>query len=376
MLIRKAKKYRVKVRPQQEEIFARFAGCQRFLWNHFLALQKSRLDQDLRCLSYADMCKELTVLKGVEETTFLAEVHSQTLQQTLKDIDRALKDAFAKKKKFPRFKKKGRNDSFRYPQGVKLKDGRIFFPKIGWFCFFCSGSNDGIVKNATVSRRGKSWFVSIQVEKEVPEPVHPSQSKVGIDMGCVRFATLSSGKYFEPANHFSRLEHKLAIAQRRLSRKVKFSNNWRKQKKQVQEVHRKIADARADYLHKVSTTISKSHAMIVMEELKVATMSRSKSGKTRLNKKILDQGWYEFRRQLEYKQLWRGGTVVLVDPCNTSRTCPLCKHISKDNRKSQAHFKCVSCGFSGNADFVAACNILMAVGHTVSACGDTKLVAV
>ena len=376
MLIRKARKYRIKVRQRQEELFCRTSGCQRFVWNHFLAIQKSRLDEGFLCLSFADMCKELTTLKQLDETSFLKEVHSQTLQQTLKDLDRALKDAFARKKKFPRFKKRGQNDSFRYPQGAKISESRVFLPKVGWFCLFSSSSLVGVVKNVTVSRRGKFWFVSVQVENEVPEPSHPAEAKVGIDMGVVRFATLSSGVYFEPSNIFAKLEGKLVKDQRRLSRKKKFSSNWKKQKRRVQETHRKIADARMDYLHKISTQISKNHAMIIMENLKVAKMSCSGSGKKRLNKRILDQGWFEFRRQIEYKQLWRGGKVVLVDPSNTSRTCPKCQHIAKENRKSQAHFKCVSCGFSENADLVAACNILMAVGHTVSACGDTKPVAV
>ena len=375
MLIRKARKYRIKVRPKQEELFARFAGCQRFVWNHFLELQQSRLNQDLYCLSYADMCKELAILKKSEKTAFLKEVHSQTLQQTLKDLDRALKDAFAKKKKFPKFKKRGYNDSFRFPQGAHMKDSRLYLPKMGWFCFYCSGSIDGTLKNVTVSRRGTHWFVSIQTEQELIKPSHPSTTRVGIDMGIARFATLSTGQYFLPANHFSRLELKLAKEQRKLSRKVKFSNNWKKQKLRVLKIHRQIADARSDYLHKISTEISKNHAMVVMEDLKVQKMSSS-TGNRRLNKKILDQGWYEFRRQLEYKLLWRGGLVMFVDPCNTSRTCPYCRHISSENRKSQAHFECVQCGFSQHADLVAACNILMAVGHTVSACGDTRSITV
>lgn len=376
MIKRNARRYCLKLRSKHLTNFAQFAGSQRFVWNHFLNLQKERLDQGLSCLSYSSMCKELTALKNEDETQFLADAQSQTLQQTLKDLDRALKDAFAKRKKFPRFKRKGRDDSFRYPQGVKVENGRVYLPKLGWYCFYRSGRIQGKVKNVTVSRRGRSWFISVQVEQEVQTPKHPSESRIGIDMGVVRFATLSTGEFFPPANHFSRLEAKLAREQRSLARKVKFSSNWKKQKLRVQQLHRQIADARADYLHKISTQISKNHAMVVMEDLKVAQMSQSKPGSKKLNKRILDQGWYEFRRQLEYKQLWRGGEVVLVDPRNTSRTCPNCRHTSKNNRRSQALFACVECGFSENADLVAACNILMAVGHTVSACGETSPVAV
>lgn len=136
------------------------------------------------------MCKVLVELKSKEETQFLKEAPSQTLQQTLKDLDRALKDVFAKKKKFPRFKCKGRHDTFRSPQGMKLQGNHIYLPKLGWFCFFSSASVDGEVRNITVSRRGERWHVAIQVEKDIPQATHPATSKVGIDMGVVRFATL------------------------------------------------------------------------------------------------------------------------------------------------------------------------------------------
>ena len=119
--------------------------------------------------------------------------------------------------------------------------------------------------------------------------------------------------------------------------------------------------------------------MVVIEDLKVANMSQSASGtiaapgrsvkaKSGLNKSILDQGWFEFRRQLEYKQTWRGGQVVAVNPRNTSRTCPCCGHVSAENRQTQARFACVECGFQENADLVGAINIL-AAGHAVLACG-------
>ncbi len=137
---------------------------------------------------------------------------------------------------------------------------------------------------------------------------------------------------------------------------------------------------RRDYLHKTSHEISQSHAIVVIEDLQVRNMSKSAAGtvetpgrhvraKSGLNKSILDQGWFEFRRQLEYKQQWRGGCVIAVPPQNTSRTCPACGHVAKENRKTRAQFECVACGYSENADLNAARNIL-AAGHAVSACGE------
>jgi putative transposase len=375
MIIRKAKKYRLKIRHNKLDKFSQAAGCQRFVWNKFLALQKQCLESGEYRFFYAKMCKELTELKKNPDFDFLSNVHSQTLQQTLKDLDRALSHALAKTKGFPKFKKKGVHDSFRYPQGCKVYNNRIYLPKVGWFCLFSSSELEGQVKNVVISRRGKHWYASVQVELEVEEPKHSSSSIVGIDMGIVRFATLSNGEYFEPLNSFQRLERNLRIEQRKLSRKVKFSKNWNKQKKRIQNVHIQIANVRQDYLHKLTHNISKNHACVVLEDLAINKMSSTQedSGKHKrnLNKKILDQGWYEFRRQLEYKLLWHGGKVLLVDPQNTSRTCPKCSYVSANNRKTQSQFECGKCGNFGNADWIAACNILMAVGHTVAACGDT-----
>ncbi|WP_211236397.1 RNA-guided endonuclease InsQ/TnpB family protein, partial [Desulfovibrio inopinatus] len=182
------------------------------------------------CLRYVKLNTELQTWKSDVETEWLKESPSQALQQVLKDLDRAIQNAFDKKspKRFPRFKKKGQHDSFRYPQGFKIDGSRIFLPKIGWLQFHKSREIEGTLKNATVSKRGKHWFVSIQCEIEMKAPVHLSTSVVGVDMGIKRFATLSDGSYFEPLNSFKKLEKKLAKEQRRLSRKVKGSSNWKK----------------------------------------------------------------------------------------------------------------------------------------------------
>ena len=289
-------------------------------------------------------------------------------------------------KGFPKFKKKGQSDGFRFPQGVKLDNDKIYLPKIGWCKFRKSRDVEGTIKNVTVSRTAEKWYVSIQVEKEISEPVHPSKSAIGIDMGIARFATMSDGAVIEPINRYREWQKKLTREQRKLSRKQKYSANWKKQKTKIQKIHIKIANARKDFLHKATSEISKNHAIVVLEDLKVRNMSRSARGtiekpganvatKSGLNKSILDQGWYEFRRQLTYKEQWRGGVVVLINPANTSRICSACSHKASENRQSQAHFQCVTCGHSENADLNAARNIL-AVGRTVLACGDTRQIAV
>ncbi|MCQ4323335.1 RNA-guided endonuclease InsQ/TnpB family protein, partial [Stutzerimonas stutzeri] len=154
--------------------------------------------------------------------------------------------------------------------------------------------------------------------------------------------------------------------------------NWKKEKSRIQKIHARIGNARRDYLHKTSTAISQNHAMVCIEDLQVRNMSRSAAGSTEkpgrnvraksgLNKSILDQGWFEFRRQLDYKLAWNGGWLVAVPPQYTSRTCPCCGHVSAENRRTQAKFECVGCGFEENADVVGAINVLRA-GHARFAC--------
>jgi putative transposase len=184
MKIRKAYKFRLKAKPHQTALFRQYAGCCRFVWNRALALQKAHLDAGGKVLRYVEVAKLLTGWKREEETAFLADAQSQTLQQTLKFLDQALREAFDKKnpKRFPVFKKKGRDtDSFRYPQGFKLDGNRVFLPKIGWVAIRKSREIEGTPRNVTVSRRGDHWYVSIQMEQEIADPVHPASSAVGCD---------------------------------------------------------------------------------------------------------------------------------------------------------------------------------------------------
>lgn len=383
-----AYKYELQPNGGQVRSMSRFAGSCRVVFNEALSLQKARYEAGEKKLGYAGLCKELTAwrngapLPSGRTATWLADGPVHTQQQTLKDLERAYTNFFAKRADFPRFKKKGQHDSFRYPDPKQIKldqaDSRIFLPKLGWIRYRNSRDVLGEVKNITVSLSCGKWFVSIQTEREVEPPVHPSTSIIGIDVGITRFATLSDGSHIEPLNTFRKHQQRLARYQRAMSRKVKFSSNWKKAKARVQKIHTRIANVRKDFLHKTTTTISKSHAMVCIEDLQVRNMSKSAAGsvekpgknvraKSGLNKSILDQGWFEFRRQLDYKLAWNGGWLVAVPPKNTSRTCPCCAHTSADNRQTQARFACVECGFEENADLVGAINVLRA-GHARFAC--------
>jgi putative transposase len=292
-------------------------------------------EKDKKQLSYATLCKILTGWRHDPQTAWLAAAPTHPLQQALKDLEKAYTNFLSKRAQYPRFKKKGRRESFRYPDPKQIKR-----------------------------------FVAIQTEREVEVPT-PEGEAIGIDMGIARFATMPDGTHIEPLNSFRRHEAALSKAQKAMSRKEKFSNNWKKAIAKIQRIHARIRNVRNDYLHKQSTKISKTHAIVCVEKLQVGNMSRSAAGtaetpgknvraKSGLNKSILDQGWYEFRRQLEYKLAWNGGWLELVPPPNTSRTCPACSHVSAENRQTQAEFRCVQCGFEGNADVVGATNILRA----------------
>lgn len=361
--------YKFELRPngQQKRDLRRFAGSCRYVFNKALVLQQARYEHGEKKLGYAGLCTLLTQWKGQPETAWLTETPSQALQQSLKDLERAYKHFFEQRTDFPRFKKKGHSDRFRYPQGYRLDQShsRIFLPKLGWLRYRNSRDVLGTVKNVTVSQSNGTWFVSIQTERAVEQPVHPATSIIGIDMGIARFATLSDGTFIVPLN------------------KVKFSHNWKKAKACVQKIHARIGNARRDFLHKTTTTISKNHAIVCLEDLQVRNMSTSAAGtvetpgrnvraKSGLNTSTLDQGWGEFRRQLDYKLSWTGGHLIAVPPHHTSQTCPACGHMSADNRQTQARFACVECGYENHADLVGALNIV-AAGHAVLACGGTAL---
>ena len=369
----------------QQRQMRRFAGACRFVFNNALALQKERYEQGQKKLGYAGLCKLLTEWRNSAETSWLKDAPTHPLQQTLKDLERAYVNVFAKRADFPRFKKKGQHDSFRYPDPKQIKldqaNGRIFLPKLGWLRYRNSRQALGELRNITVSQSCGKWFVSIQTERKVEQPLAHGGA-VGIDMGIVRFVTLSDGSFIAPLHSFKRHEIALCKAQRAMSRKTRFSSNWKKAKARVQKIHRRIGNARRDYLHKTTTTISQNHAMVCIEDLQVRNMSKSAKGsakqpgkqvraKSGLNKSILDQGWFEFRRQLDYKLAWNGGHLIAVAPHNTSRTCPCCGHVSADNRQTQARFECVQCGYENNAYVVGAINVLRA-GHARLACANTS----
>ena len=378
MIILKAYKFRLKATPEQAGQFSQIAGACRVVWNVCL---RQRVD------AYANLRKSLFASSQIPEVTTLRKEYdwleaapSQVLQQKVRDLDTAYKNFFEHRADFPERKKKGKAaDSFRFPQGFRIDNRRVFLPKIGWVGFFKSQDIAGTPRNVTVSRKGKHWFVSICCEVE--QAAAEGQSKaVGIDMGIAKLCTMSDGTIVENPDVFKKHKKKLAKLQRRLAKKKKFSGRFRKVKAKINVLHIKIANARNDNIHKTTTSIAKNHGLVVIEDLRVKDMSKSAKGdkekpgknvrqKSGLNRSILDAGWGAFRRQLEYKLAWAGGFLIAVDPKNTSRRCPACGHTAKENRITQSDFICVACGHTDDADVNAAVNILRA-GHARLARGE------
>lgn len=266
----------------QEREMRCFAGACRFVYNKALALQKENFDAGNKFMGYVSMAANLPLWKREIGMEWLKKAPSQALQHALKDLEKAYKNFFAKRAEFPRFKRKGSGDSFRYPEHKQIKldeaNHRIFLPKLGWLRYRKSRGVLGDLRNLTVSQSGGKWFVSIQTQRDVAEISSTASSSIGIDVGITRFATMSDTSHIAPLNSFKKHQERLARYQRRMSRKVKFSNNWKKAKAKVQQIHIDIANARKDFLHKSTTTISQNHALVCIEDLQIRNMSRSSKG--------------------------------------------------------------------------------------------------
>jgi putative transposase len=368
----------------QQRHMRRFAGSCRFVFNRALALQQANYQAGERFIGYLAMAKHLTQWRHSAQTPWLKDAPVHPLQHALKDLERAYQSFFAKRAGFPRFKRKGSGESFRYPDAKQFEidqpNSRIKLPKLGWIRYRNSRHILGTAKNITIQLCAGKCYASIQTEREVEPPRPTATTAIGIDVGIARLATSSDGSFIAPLNSFKKHQQRLARYQRRMGRKVRFSNNWNKAKIQVQKVHRQIANARRDFLHKATTTISKNHALVCIEDLQVRNLSRSSKGtreqhgirvrqKSGLNRAILDQGWAEFRRQLAYKTQWAGGMLVAVPAHHTSQTCPCCGHVAPANRRTQAQFLCVECAHTANADVVGAINVLER-GQRLVACGE------
>lgn len=387
--------FRFALEPTGEQVrnMRRFAGGCRVVWNKALAKQQEIHAAGGKFVNYVGMAKWLTEWRQGADLPWLKETPVHAQQQTLKALELAYKSFFDGRMDAPRFKAHHAPKSFRYPDPkqftVDSANGRVKLPKLGWVQYRKSRDVLGTPKNITVSETAGRWFVSIQTEREVPEPSHPSTSSIGVDVGIARFAALSDGAVIDGPKALARHARRMARLQRNVARKVEAakkvpkpeggrrpqSKRLQRERAKVARLHAKIANTRKDAAHKASTTLADAHRLIVVEALNLRAMTRSAAGtadapgtnvaaKSGLNRAMLDQGFGQFRTMLAWKLQRRGGELLAVDPRYTSQTCPECGCVSAENRRTQALFRCVDCGHEANADTNAARNIL-ARGHEV-----------
>ena len=395
MIERRGFENRLEPTCEQSQLFFRFVGCRRWVWNWALALQKSRLENSLPLLSFAELCKQLTELRNSPDTAWLSEGPTHTQQAALRDLCRAFERWRARTARLPCFKKKGVRESIRYPDCKQIKfelrthdeAGRqvhpqIFLPKVGWVKIRLSRPLVGKVCNVTVRYCAGRWVASIQTEFDVEAPAieQTDQNTIGGDIGVCHFLVLSDGTTIDAPSHIANKEKALKTAQRKLSRMQKGSKRYQEQRKRIQKLHHRIASSRKDFHHKVSTTLSKNHAYVKLEDVSVLRMiqtkesdqpSKSKTAARRatFNRSLLNVGWGMFLHLLDYKLRVRGGKLILVNPAFTSQECSVCGSTAEGNRRTRDCFRCLSCHHTEHADANAAKVIKKRAGRAPSPSG-------
>ena len=355
-VILKTYKYRLLPNKKQEEILARYFGAVRFVYNHFLAERKKQYDKTSKSDNYYAQAKALTNLKKQEEYSWLKEVNSQTLQQSLRHLETAYTNFFRGNARFPRFKAKKNGGSFNVPQFCSVADGRIFIPK------FKNGIKIvehrqfiGKIKNMTISvtPSGK-YFVSILSEVEY-EPLQKTNVKVGIDLGIKDLVVTSDGVKYSSNKFIKHYSKELAKAQKHVSKKQKGSNRRDKQRIKVARIQEKIHNCRMDKLHKISTDLIRKYDVICCEDLNVKGMQRNH----RLAQSIADASWGTFLTFLSYKAEMNDKQIVKIGRYYpSSKTCHHCGYVKEDLTLKDREWICPQCGEVIDRDLNAAINIL------------------
>ncbi len=392
-----AYRYRLYPTAEQAEAFAAWCGSARVIYNAGLEQRQVAYRDFGVSLRYNDQGgADLTEAK--REFLWLAEPHSDVLQQALRDLDRAYRNFFEGRSAFPRFKRKGRGDSFRIQNrehGISVRRlsrrwGEVVVPKLGSVRFRWSRKPVGEIRHLTVSCDALGWHLSLCCEGPAGAPVPQLGAPVGIDRGVTATVALSTGELRScpmlPPGQVARLRRLQRKAGRQETARRRRAPAARRRSRRQQRTYDRIASLKAretrirkNFLHKLSTSIAKNHGVVVIEDLRIKNMVRSAKGtiespgknvaqKRGLNRAILSQGWGEFAQMLAYKLARSNGTLVKVSPAYTSQTCAECGVINAKSRRSQSVFECVACGHKANADMNAARNIL-AAGLAVTARG-------
>lgn len=356
----KQQRYRIYPTKEQQAYLLKCFGSCRFVYNHFLELRNTLYEDSKKSLSAYEMMSQLPELKRRYE--WLKEICAQSLQIELMHLDNAFTAFFRKTADYPKFKSRSHSRaSISFPQDVRfVDDNHIRIPKLRQSIkIVLSRPISGKIKTATISKNSsEQYFVSFVIDDGLEAPQKEKttpEGTIGIDLGIKHFATFSTGEKVKNPRTFSKLSVKLAREQRKLSRMQKGSNNRAKQKLRVARIYQKIANRRADFLHKLTYRLTHESQVntICIENLSVKELLEEKL----LSRQIADASWSEFRRLLTYKCDWYGKNLIVIDRyAPSSKLCAQCGKINNNLTLADRTWTC-SCGVVYDRDINAAQNI-------------------
>jgi putative transposase len=367
MLLQLSHKIELNPNNVQEGYFKKACGVARFTYNWGLEEWKRQYQEGLKPSGLA-LKKQFNAIKH-EEFPWISEVLRDANSQPFTNLGKAFVNFFNGTGKYPVFKKRGVNDSFYIANDKFRLDGnKIKIPKLGWVKMREQLRFAGKILSATVSRIADKWFVAINVQTDLSPAISKSHVIIGVDLGVKQLATLSDGTVVEGPKPHRVLLKRLRSLNQSLARKKKGSNNRKKAKLKLSRLHMRIANIRNDAIHKLTTTLVKNFKVIGIENLNVNGMAKNHN----LARSILDMGFGEFVRQLNYKAKIFGVEIVQADRFYpSSKTCCRCGYRKDNLTLSDRVFRCESCGFEIDRDLNAAINLeKLAVGSTVTACGE------
>lgn len=351
----KAYKFRIYPNGEQQAFLAKCFGCSRFVYNHFLRVTTDVYAESKKHFRYKEWAKLLVQLK--KEFDWLTSVNSQSLQQALKDLESAFFRFFKKLAKFPRFKRRSSRQSFRVPQHFSItEEGKLKLPKMTPIKMVIHREIEGTLKNVTISKTPSGKYYACVVTETEIHKAPLNGDCIGLDLGLKDFVITSKPEKFPNPRYFNKSLRRLKIRQRRLSRKLKRSNNRKKYRLPVAKIHEKIANQRLDYQHKISLKLTCENQAISCEDLNIKGMVKNR----KLAKQISDVAWGQFLTLLEYKGNIYGCEIHRVDRFfPSSKRCSNCGYIKEDLTLKDREWTCPECKIHHDRDINACQNLLM-----------------
>ena len=379
MKINRAYKTELKLNNQEKSLMLQYCGLARFTFNWALAKRIEEYKLTGKSSNAISQHRELNQLKQTD-LVWMYDYAKSCPQNELRNLDRAFSNFFRRvklnkkgKKGFPKFKSRKKDKlSFRLDGRIRIESNRIKLPKIGWLNFYEKNyipTENIKILSATISKHSNKWFVSINVEEEIIDPIINSNESIGVDLGIKTLAVCSNGEIFENPKALRNNLKKLKRIQRKFSKQKLGSKNKEKTKIKLQKLHYHIAEIRKDAINKLTSSLVKNKPnKIVIEDLNVSGMLKNR----KLSRAISDLGMFEIRRQLDYKCKWNGINLIIADRFfSSSKLCSNCGYKNTELTLSDREWECPECRIKHDRDINAAINLKnYTVSSTVKACGE------